>query len=123
MSESEGVFPLLDRRAPVIERIRQRNAGDEGEGLGKMTARLQSADSVAEAEAEVARFTESFTQTLADELGVEESDVSDDSVESLKDTLTNFYTEGVLDGQDPEDVFEWVDETLQQEIQNEQPSE
>lgn len=92
MSQSEDpILPIIDRRAPILERIRNRNDESKNlaQNLGELVGKAVKTDSEVEIEETRESFTDGFSSALADELGVSPDDVNIEFV--------NNVTSGVLD--------------------------
>lgn len=100
MADAKGrIFPLVDRRAPVLDRIRNgRHSDHGGEDAGRLLARNLTENSPDEKSDQTERFLIGFVEGLADELGVPESAIDEAVAAEFYDILaesdeTDVFTE------------------------------
>lgn len=97
MAGDDHIFPLLDRRAPLLDRIREDNDQDQ---LTNLVSEIIS-DSVKSDDEELIqetkeRINQSVTEKLANDFGVKESDISTDFVNEVSDMLVTSTEADVL---------------------------
>lgn len=94
------ILPILDRRAPILERIRDGKGEDNvAQNLGELVGRVIKTDSEIEVEQTRQDFADGFTNSLADELGVQAPDINTEFVNGLANDLTNVTEDDVLNPQ------------------------
>lgn len=94
--EDSKILPLIDRRAPILDRIRKRN-GKKGlsfkvgkeVGAGVLDEELFSVEETAEIENQ-------FRLGIADELGVNPESINDEIVERFSSVFKGLNEESVL---------------------------
>lgn len=90
MAESNKIFPLIDRKTPVLDRIRNRNKlRDDDMTVSQMVIKISSIDDPEEKEEAINQAENMFLSRIADEAGVDESLVNDDIVEEFGNFLNN----------------------------------
>lgn len=90
MAESNKIFPLIDRKTPVLDRIRNRNKlRDDDMTVSQMVIKISSIDDPEEKEEAINQAENMFLSRLADEAGIDESLVNDDIVEEFGNFLNN----------------------------------
>lgn len=116
----DPILPIFDRRAPLLERIRERRNKDNtvANNLGELVGRVVKTDSEVEIEQTRLDFLEGFRTSLAEELGVDETDVNGDFIEKMADEVVNVREQDVLDKDALEQLG--IKENDEQEEQGEQ---
>jgi len=106
----ESIFPLVDRRAPILERVRGDKEGENtpekliGQRVGKF---YKNDDEQVEAE-ELAKAAAEFRDGLAEELNAEPEDISGDVIDNFTalmktDNVLDIMTTDEGDGEGEED--------------------
>ena len=95
------IIPVIRDQAPVLERIRNRNGkaregGNVAANLGELVGKIVKTDSDEELNQTKKEFDESFTSSLADELGVSEDDIDSSFVDDLGEQLISTEENNVL---------------------------
>lgn len=88
--QQDRAFPLLDRPTPLVDRLRENNAeggADFGEQAAAKVSQFVKNDNPEVAAAEFERLVDSFGSALADELGVEEDEISPEALEAFMGLL------------------------------------
>lgn len=105
----DKIFPLVDRRAPLLDRIRGdgEKASSVSEELGRRVGKFfKNDDEDIEAE-ELARSAEDFRRGLADELDVDEERITNEALDKFSELLTfDDLVEDVTDEDDEEEEEE-----------------
>jgi len=112
MSAEEPILPIIDRRAPILERIRNRNDGNRNvaQNLGELVGRAVKTDSEVEIEETRDSFTNGFAESLAEELGVSLDEIDEEFVDNI--------TSGVLDVNEGDVLTESAIENLDIQVQD-----
>lgn len=85
MPDSDAIFPLVDRRAPLLERVRNFSNGEEsqlGVTLANQIADMQDADDELR-ELQTTLVAEDFRGTLAERFGTQPDNINDDLVNEV----------------------------------------
>lgn len=127
MSDEDEILPLLDRRAPIIERLRNRRDGEGflsqnssevndnlAEEIGKKVAENAKGGKVPEPE-----FLESFANNLATELDVNTSRINEDVVDTFA-RLFAFRVDDIVEAEVVEESSE--DNEVEEEIDDDESS-
>lgn len=102
MSFQERVFPLLDRRAPILERVRNGRASSLGSALAsKLNDFIREEDDSLKEE-EIQRIQSDFRTSVAEHLGVEEDMVRDEVIEMTTQVFQLDESEILLPIEEPE---------------------
>lgn len=114
---TEPILPILNRRAPLLERLRNRTAqkvNDIANEIGRKVA--QSALTSGRANEE---FIESFRQGVADELDVQSEQISDTAVTRFTNLFMMDIDDLVIieeqEQEEEEEIEEEVEETEEEE--------
>jgi len=103
----EKVFPLFNRRAPVLERLRGDNAkGELGALAGETVGELVEAEDGELITQELERQSGQFIESLAEQLDVDESQIEPDVAEMFMTLLTLEREDIVNDPVEEEDEEE-----------------
>lgn len=103
-SEDDNVFPLLDRRTPVLDRIRKRrNSEGMAERLGREIGQSILSDDDERLQRKRTEAVEGFRRGLAETLGVSADDINEDASADVGELIAGLRMEDVL-----------TDDTLQQ---------
>lgn len=95
--EDSNIFPIVDRRAPVLERLRGGEEDDElASDLGETVGKAVKSDDEEKLDEAHQKFVEGFTEALAGELGVSEDDIDIGYVERVADYVTSVSEPDVL---------------------------
>jgi len=91
--DKQEIFPIIDRPAPLMERVRNRldDNGDSklGEMLGREMAAVAQEEDVEIIQDVVANISASAVESIADEMDINESDVDKDEVVELVASTIN----------------------------------
>lgn len=88
MSSEGRVFPILDRRAPVLERVRNGRKGPIGSQIAsKLGDFIDEEDRELRLD-EMERIRNDFRRTLSDILNIDEEQVSDTAVERVAEVFS-----------------------------------
>lgn len=102
MSESDRIFPLVDRRAPLLERIRNARNGEEsklGVKLGNQVAEMVGADDELR-EMQTKLVAQDFRKTLAERFDTEPENINDDLVNEVAAMFGALQKDDILDNTD-----------------------
>jgi hypothetical protein len=114
MSGSDKIFPILDRRAPVAERIRKRRSGQEAKTVAGLITRVSNAESEQDADAEISRFSENLLDEISSELDVDVQEINDEFITHIQKALLMVRDGTILNETTPEEVMEKVEEDLEE---------
>lgn len=135
MSDSQSrIFPLVNRRAPVLDRIRNGREKDHGgEKAGRLMAKNLTEYSPDEATKQTENFLVGFVEGLADELEVPESAIKDQIPSELYDVIADsdekdVFTQEALKEYDLHDTdttlgrfTKKVEDSLEEDEEEEEP--
>lgn len=97
MPGDNKIFPLVDRRAPLLERIR---GDEEGENVGEILAIVVGSSVKSDDEEELEAMRDSirttFTESLANNLGVSEEEIDEAFANDLVTSIINANESDVL---------------------------
>lgn len=97
MDGADPIFPLIDRRAPLLDRIRNDESNERLSGmLATAISELVKSDDEEAIENTRENLTENISDELADKLGVSADDINQGYVEELTDLITEAKEEDVL---------------------------
>jgi len=97
VGQENPIIPILDRRAPILERIRNGSGEDNvAQNLGELVGRIIKTDSKVEVEQTKGNFKQGFTESLSNELGVQGADIDPEFVGSMSERVTNVSEDDVL---------------------------
>lgn len=88
MSSEGRVFPLLDRRAPLLERVRNGKRGPIGRQIASKLSDFLREDDVELKNEEIERIRSDFRSALANRLNVEEELISDTAVDRVTEVFS-----------------------------------
>lgn len=122
--DTEPILPILDRKAPLLERIRERrqNSSDLGEVVGRRVAEL----SLEEDEESKAEFGEqirsSFRRGLSDKLGVPEESINEQLLNEFSAMFVALDETDIVDEETIEDLQQKLEEDLGNDEEEEDES-
>jgi hypothetical protein len=98
MAQSEeNVFPIIDRRTPVLDRIRKRrNSEGLAESLGREIGQSIMEDDEMLLQRKRTEAVEGFRRGLAEELGVSTDDINEDASADIGEMIAGLRMEDVL---------------------------
>lgn len=113
----EGMFPLVERQTPLLDRVRERNGSSDKDSpqiMARVMAETVQADDAVRRQTG-AEFAEEFESALSDELGVDQSDINPEIADMFEQMLVGInvdelFTEeaareqGLLDEPEEEEV-------------------
>lgn len=117
----DNVLPLLDRRAPLIERIRNGRKSDAGQEMGKLLGDIVESDDQEAIEATLVQFSNNFDQALAQRLGIEQGEINPDLSGTLQEFMLNLEESDVILQQGS--MMTQPDEETEQQTENQQDEE
>lgn len=95
--ERNSIFPLVDRRTPVLDRIRNgRKSSDVGTKLGNEIGNAVISDDEEEVKKNARQLEKSIRQGIADSLGVDVTDVSEKIPKSIRRIIEDADEEDLL---------------------------
>lgn len=96
---TEKIFPILDRRAPVIERIRERRRLRNSVGLstGRKVGEFMLQEEGEERVLKAQEVASEFREGLSDELGVPSEAINDDLVDDFMALFAVLEEDDVVD--------------------------
>lgn len=95
----DSVFPIIDRRTPVLDRIRGGDEEDIAETLGRLIGEGVKSDNEEEMDQRRANAAQGFRKGLASELGVSEDSIRDDVIGDIAQLFGGVTEQDVLDDQ------------------------
>lgn len=98
MAQSEdNLFPVMDRRTPVLDRIRKRrNSEGMAERLGKEIGKSILEEDQTRLQRKRTEAVEGFRRGLADTLGVATDDINEDASADIGELMAGLRMEDVL---------------------------
>lgn len=97
MPDADPIFPLINRRAPLLERLRDDNLDNSvGQDLATVISESVQSDDEEFIEEMEESIRTTVEESLADNLGVDVSDINTDYTEELASLLTNIDESTVL---------------------------
>lgn len=96
-SEEDAIFPLLDRRAPVLERVRGgEDKTDVASEIGKAIGESVKSDDDEQLEDAFDKLNDGVTSSLAEELGVSEDEIDESFVSEISSAIVGSKEQDVL---------------------------
>lgn len=95
--ERSGIFPLVDRRTPILDRIRNgRGSSDVGTKLGNEIGNAVISDDEEQVKKGARQLEKSIRQGIAESLGVDVTDVSETIPKAIRKLIQDADEEDVL---------------------------
>lgn len=109
------IFPITDRRAPVLSRIRgaRNNRNNIGGVLGARVGELVLEDDEEKVQEEADRMTASFRAGLANKLGVPEETIDGMITEEFRSILVSHSEVGIVNENETDDDEEDGEDSLE----------
>lgn len=98
MSSKEGFFPILDRRAPILERVRNGRVRSLGSKMARKLDEFLREEDEELKEEELARIQTDFRDTLARRLGVEPEMISESIIRQSTSIFTRSEEDILVEG-------------------------
>lgn len=133
----DSIFPLMDRRAPLADRVRDFRNGRGGKELGKVFGKVLTAEDEDQRNKVIEDLGNQFREGLAEQLGVSEEDIDTGLVAELQQTAMELTPQDVLtrkslveqgiievdDGEDETQTFSKEDISTTEESEEEESDE